>query len=216
MNMGQYKKYIENIRVLFIDTYESAGGQGFRFFHSVNVANISAFIAEKHGAKEEDKRVAVIAAIFHDVAKYTRKQDGGFLDASHNYEKENNLESHEQQSARMVKDFLIGDISEAEILSIQNTISNHGNPKTLPEKILYDSDELSEMGSMNIWKMYTYSANKKRNVSATLQYWFETDKDRHMEKAKSLFLIESREEAKIRIEEVDSEMKKLKEQLIGS
>ena len=213
LKMEPYKNYLEGVKKLFANTYESAGGQEFRFFHSANVANIAAFIAEKSGATGEDKDVAIIAAIFHDVAKYLRTQEGGFLDAGHAYEKENNLESHEQHSSRLAKNFL-SDLSEKKIRLIQDTIANHSNPTALTEKILHDADELSEMGSMNIWKMFTYSANKKRDVVNTIKYWFETDRNRHLEKVSNLFLDESKKEAKRRIKMVDSVLKDLEDQLI--
>lgn len=211
--MKRYKKYFEDVKKLFAGTYESAGGQEFRFFHSVNVANITAFIAEKSEVSDEDKEIAVIAAIFHDVAKYLWTQEGGFLDASHVYEKENDLESHEQRSARLVKSFISDSLSEEKIISIQNTIANHDNPGTLPEKILHDADELSEMGSMNIWKMSTYSVYKKRDIANAIKYWFEIDRARHLEKADNLFFQESRKEADRRIAMVDSVLGDLGDQL---
>lgn len=211
--MEQYKKYFGEIKKLFIGTYESAGGQEFRFFHSVNVANIADFLSEKVGVSDEDREVTVIAAVFHDVAKYVRTQEGGFLDASHVYEKENNLSSHEQESAQLVRDFLVNDLPEEKIILIQNTIAHHGEPNTLPEKILHDADELSEMGSMNLWKMSTYSAYKKRDVQSTISYWFETDRARHIEKAQRLFLDESKREGERRIALVDSALGDLRDQL---
>jgi putative nucleotidyltransferase with HDIG domain len=211
--MNRHKEYFGDIKKLLAEAYESAGGQGFRFFHSVNVANIAAFIAERTKASSEDKEVAVIAAIFHDVAKYLRIQEGGFLDASHIYEKANTLESHEQQSAQLVRDLLKDSLSEEKIISVQNTIAHHNNPSTLSEKILHDADELSEMGLMNIWKMFTYSAYKKRDIANTIEYWFETDRTRHLEKTSNLFLDESKKEAERRIVMVDSALENLRDQL---
>jgi putative nucleotidyltransferase with HDIG domain len=211
--MEQYTQYFEKIQSLFSETYESAGGQAFRYFHSVNVANIAAFLSEKIGISPEDKEIVVIAAIFHDVAKFLRKQEGGFLDASHAYEKQNNLESHEQQSAEMVMEFLSGQVSEEKIKKIFMTIINHSNPSTLLEMILHDADELSEMGSMNVWKMFTYSANKKRDLENTLKYWFEIDRDRHLDKRNNLFLDLSKEEADRRINMVDEIFGDLQNQL---
>ena len=141
--MKRYQKYIQDLKNLFSNTYESAGGQEFRFFHSLNVANIANSLMEKIDISDYDRDVCIIAAIFHDVAKHTRVQEGGILDASHEYEKDNNLEAHERISADLVKNFLPHNMQKEKIVKIQNTICNHSNPKTLIEKILHDADELS-------------------------------------------------------------------------
>lgn len=211
--MDQYAQYFDKIRQLFAETYESAGGQEFRFFHSVNVANIAAELATRAETSVEEKEIAIIAAIFHDVAKYLRTQEGGFLDGSHAYEKQENLENHEQQSADMVEGFLTGLLSKEKIDKVRETIANHSNPSSVPEKILHDADELSEMGSMNIWKMFTYSAHKKRDVSNTIKYWFDTDRARHLDKVNNLLLDVSKEEAALRIKMVDEMLDNLQDQL---
>lgn len=211
--MEQYKNYFEKIKKLFAGTYESAGGQEFRFFHSVNVANITALLANRIEISEEERDIAVIASIFHDVAKYLRTQNGGFLDASHAYEQSNNLESHEQKSSEMIVDLLSNTIPKEKIKKVQETIANHGKPSTIPEKLLHDADELSEMGSMNIWKMSTYSAYKKRDVLNTIKYWFGTDRARHIEKTANLFLDQSKEEAARRIKLVDDILNDIERQL---
>ena len=211
--MEKYAKYFNELKKMFLDSYELAGEKEFRYFHCVNVANIANELADKVGIQEDGKEIIIISAIFHDVAKYMRVNKEGMLDGSHTYEEENDFENHELQSAKMVGNFLSKSLSKPKITMIQKTIANHSHPDTVMEKILHDADELSEMGLMNFWKMATYSAYKKRDIIDTTEYWFKKDRLRHSEKKDKLFLEESKKEAEERILLIDKIFNDLENQL---
>ena len=201
--MKKYKKYFDLIKKIFIETHENAGGSEFRYFHSINVANISNYLANKNKLSTIDKEIVIVASLFHDISKHKRVTTDGFLDGSKIYEISNKLKPHELESAEMASNFIKNDFLEEIVSKIKNTIVNHSNPSTIYEKVLHDADELSEMGVMNLWKMFTYSSYKKRNIADTVKYWNEEDKIRHMDKVNSLFLNESKKEGLKRIKEVD-------------
>lgn len=209
--MDKLHKYTEIIKTLFAGSHEKAGGQEFRYFHCVNVANICKLLAEEIKLSAEDKETVMLAAIFHDVAKSKNIEDDGFLDGS----QEKTL-NHEEEGALMVADLVRDDFSAERIKQIQAVITNHKEPKELLEKVLHDADELSEMGVMNLWKMFTFAAYKNRGMNISIDYWQSTDKARHLEKMNDLCLEESKKEAQKRIDITDEIVEKLNQEIASA
>ena len=111
------------------------------------------------------------------------------------------------------RQLLAGRRSAARIAAVASIIRNHALPKTLLERILHDADELSEMGYMNLWKMFTYSQATKLDVSGTVRYWQQEDRRHHVQKRHVLKLPQSRQLAEIRIHEVDAVIAHLQAEL---
>lgn len=206
--MDRFKKYTKIIKTLFAGSYEKAGGQEFRYFHSINVANICKLLAGQIKLSADNQQTVILAAIFHDIAKSKNIEANGFLDGS----QEKTL-NHEKESSLMVADLLKDDFSEEKIKEIQAIITNHKEPKELLEKVLHDADELSEMGVMNLWKMFTFAVYKNRGMNISIDYWQSIDKARHIEKMDSLCLEESKKEAQKRIEITDEIVEKLNKEI---
>ena len=210
----KFLKEKQHLRGLFAGSCESAGGEEFRYFHSLNVAHLSVWLAKLIGINSEKRKVIFLATLFHDSAKHKRINEKGFLDGSHQFELENNLPRHEEESAELAVSFLSKQLNNQELLLIKETISGHDKPTTNLQKVLYDADELSEMGAVNLWKMFTYSSYKKRNLEDTVDYWFAVDRKRHLEKVKKLHFKQSRIEGKRRIKLCDLLMKELAKQIV--
>ncbi|MDR2901943.1 MAG: HD domain-containing protein [Lactobacillales bacterium] len=208
------EKYIYILQRLFKNTKEKAGGKKFRFHHSCQVAHTARGLAQRLNLSQREVDIVFIAGLFHDVGKSGRVSLEGYLYAAHADEKCLGLERHEEVGARMVRDILMGDFDPEFIAAVSHIIQDETKEDILSQ-VLDDADNLSEMGAMNIWKMFSYSAYSERDVLETITYWEEEDKARHLKKKEALYLPESQKIAAQRIELTDDFMHRLKNELEG-
>lgn len=213
MPAPDYSPFIETLSDLFADTRERAGGVAFRYHHSVQVAHLCQRLAKDQNISPEDLDCLILAALFHDIAKHLRKGSDGFLRGSHDEEERFSYGAHEDQSAAMASKLLAGHRNPAQIATVAAIIKNHAQPERILDHILHDADELSEMGYMNLWKMFSYSQATHLDVAGTLCYWRHEDRDRHLSKILTLSLPESKRLALARVGEVDAVVDRLQEEL---
>lgn len=213
MAMPDYGPFLATLSDLFAPTWERAGGTAFRYHHSVQVAHLCRRLATEFEIQPDEMDCLILAALFHDVAKHRRAVYKGLLRASHAEEKQFGYGTHEGQSAKMASELLVKHRSPEQIASVADIIRNHPRPTQLLECILHDADELSEMGYMNLWKMFTYSQGAGRDVADTLRYWQQEDRTRQMSKVNILSLSQSKKMAATRISEIDAIAERLQEEL---
>jgi putative nucleotidyltransferase with HDIG domain len=182
--MEKYKKYVDIIKDMFNNTKETAGGANFRFYHSYQVAHTANMLAKMLKLSEREVDIVTIAGLFHDSGKNNRISKEGYLYSSREEEEKFNLERHENISARIVERDLKDDFNADFIKVVQNIIIDDKQDNILTN-VLNDADDLSEMGAMNLWKMFSYSAYNNRSIKDTIDYWNNTDYLRHLKKMKT-------------------------------
>lgn len=119
----------------------SEAEKNYRVEHSLRVANIGKYIAEKEKA---NVKIAVIGCLLHDVGKF---------------DTEDNME-HGRASAKVARGFLQGtNLTPKEIDDICYSIAVHVDGKcgydyeeTLESKIVSDSDNLDRYGALRIYQ----------------------------------------------------------------
>lgn len=80
-NLPGFNNEVKILKDLFENSYEQAGGKGHRFFHSIRVARNCLKLYQKIFKKDAPKRI-VVAALFHDIGKFSRVEANGYLDGS--------------------------------------------------------------------------------------------------------------------------------------
>jgi putative nucleotidyltransferase with HDIG domain len=209
--MEKYEKYVNLMKLMFINTKETAGGVNFRFYHSYQVACTANTIAKTLNLSGREVDIVTIAGLFHDSGKSNRVSEKGYLYTSREEEKEFKLERHENVSARIVAKELLDDFDEEFIKIVQNIIIDDEQNNILAN-VLSDADNLSKMGTMNIWKMFLYSAYNGRDVKGTIEYWINEDHNNLLKKRKKIKLDISKKIAEERINLTNSIILALKKE----
>ena len=207
--MKKYNKYIEYVNNAFKNSFERAGGENYRFYHSLNVANTALQIAKSLNLTEKQIDIIVLAGLFHDIGKIERIQKNGLLEGSRRYETENNLERHENVSARMVYDILKNDFSIDTIDTIASIIQDDMQDNILAN-VLHDADNISELGYTNICRLFTYNYN--RSIEYTTDYYINEDKKKKEAKLPTLHFDISRQIAQERLDNTYDVLMNLKKE----
>jgi HD superfamily phosphodiesterase len=211
--MEKYEKYVDMINLMFNNTKEIAGGVNFRFYHSYQVAYTANMIAKTLNLSDREIDIVTIAGLFHDSGKSNRISEKGYLYTSREEEIDFKLERHEDISARIVAKELEDDFDEEFIKIAQNIIVNDEQDDILAN-ILSDADNLSEMGAVNLWKMFLYSACNGRDIKGTIDYWINEDYANHLrKKEKKLKLDISKKLAEERINLTNNTILALKREI---
>ena len=208
--MQKYNKYIEYIKNAFKNSYERAGGENYRFYHSFSVANTAYQIAKSLKLSDIEVDIVVLASLFHDIGKIERIQKNGLLESSRKYEIENNLERHEDISARMVYSILKNDFALDIIDTIASIIKDDMQDNILAN-ILHDADNISELGFINICRLFTYNYNK--SIEFVENYYMTEDKKKKENKLPTLHFDISRNLAKERLNKTYDFLVELKKEI---
>ena len=93
--LSKYNKYIDFVYKAFENSFETTGGKRIRFFHSMYVATTAEKLSNTLQISENEKEIAILASIFHDIGKshpiYKTKGFDGYKD----FEKKHNID-HEK------------------------------------------------------------------------------------------------------------------------
>mgnify|MGYP000164354704 CR=1 FL=1 len=127
----------------------------YRVEHSIRVANIGKFLAEREKA---NIKIVVISCLLHDVGKF---------------DTEDNME-HGRVSANVAREFLKStSLSQKEIDDICYAIAVHVDGKcgydykeTLESKIVSDSDNLDRFGALRIYQSMAWD---KESIEGTIE-----------------------------------------------
>ena len=208
--MQKYNKYIEYVKNAFKNSFEKAGGNNYRFYHCINTANIAKYIAKELNLSEKETEIVILAALLHDIGKIEQIQENGFLDRSSVYEALHNLERHENVSARMVYDILKDDFSKDIIDTVANIIKDDMQDNILAH-ILHDADDISELGYMNVIRLFTY--NHDKSIEHITQHYLHTDKQKKEKKLEKLHFDISRKLANERLAKTEDFLIKLHQEI---
>lgn len=191
---------VEELKALlkdeFDDYYELAGGKNYRYHHLVRTHRYVKKIMRREEVKglDFDSEVVEVAALFHDLG---RKEDieEGFLNPMAGENKD-----HAERGAELVSGYIENLLEDERVEKVEKVIGNHhGEPETVEGKIVQDCDALSNFGVNNLWRMIHYSADKKRTMEESIEYFWDEALDAYRKKLKDFNLEVSKRVAKNRI-----------------
>lgn len=168
--LTKYNKYINIIKEKFKDSFEINGGLQYRIHHSLYVLKIALQIMKAITISKEEENIVILACLFHDLGKSQAIYNNKRLESFKEFESLNNLLSHEESGALMIKEVLKDDFSQTIIEKICDAIADKKDT-TLVSKILNDADDLAEFGLIEVYRLFYYSAYKNRNMKNTIYYW---------------------------------------------
>jgi len=169
------KKIIKDCQKILDEAFsksnEIAGGINYRYLHGIRTMNACQKIlgSPELVNKKVDKTILFVSALFHDIGKILNVETDGTLDG----DRSKDLVSHEETGSRIVGNYLKDILSGKNIKKIAKIIKEQKkfNPKHIETKILKDADALDSIGLINVWRMFTYSANKHRSLESTFNYY---------------------------------------------
>ena len=179
---SKYKKYIDFLNDSFKDCFEFSGGQNFRFYHSQNVAFLSNMIAKSLQLSDSDRELVIIASLFHDIGKSIECYKNVGAEGFDEIEKGLNID-HDEIGADMVKDILKDNFDDKFINTVSSTIRNKKSG-TIYSNILYDADNMSELGEMEIFRAFYYNSCANKTLSNVVDFWFDTNRNIKLSKIK--------------------------------
>ena len=208
-----YKKEIEVLKGIFGESIEKAGGKGHRFFHQLRVAQLCGELAEKYGLSEDEKNVLILAALYHDIGKATRIKEDGTLDGSQKADEKQGDHTNREHVFALLNKYL-GELHDTNTLGrVADAISDRGSELF---QMISDADNLDEVGLVNVWKMFTFGGAFNVDIEETIDYYFDEDRPRLLQKSEDvLFFDHSKELAKRRIQKVDDMLNNLLEEAQG-
>jgi uncharacterized protein len=137
------------------DAKAAEAEKNYRVEHSLRVANIGKYLAEK---EEGNIKIVVISCLLHDVGKF---------------DTEDNTE-HGRVSAAVAREFLTGTtLSQTEIDDICYAIAVHVDGKcgyeyeeTLESKIVSDADNIDRFGALRVYQTMAWSG---KSIEGTIE-----------------------------------------------
>lgn len=208
----KYQKYIE-IMSQYCDGYdEETGGHNYRLYHQLRAAYAGYRICKSNEFPEANEKIVVIGGLFHDVGRIAVLKENNTTTLKFDRAELDKQKGHENVSKKVLTELLKDELTEEEINLVCKAIDKPESheDRTLENKILYDADYLDELGSLNLFRMFTYSGISKRSLVDTVNYWFETDRDVKLSKLEKCFSDFAKNEGKRRIELQDLIMNELK------
>lgn len=164
---NKVKSELKNILFnAFKNTEESGGGKEYRYFHGINVANITQGIikAEK---LQVDKDLLYFTALFHDIGKVKALNNESSID----YKSKGNLE-HDNININFLNKYIGNTVPFKNQLKAIEIIHERPTEQSSVEcRVLRDADELSNFGYMQVWRMITDAAITKKNIHEAFNYW---------------------------------------------
>lgn len=158
---------------------EPSGGVGYRIDHSLRVKRyLEIFLTNSEiGDNNLDKEVLISAGILHDIGDLARVKNS-IIDYSSNID-------HAKTGTKYIREELSKfNFEDGKISKICKIIEGHhdyGFSTDIETKLVQDADLLDEVGVINIWQMFSYSANKQRSLDGTLDYWLSEGAARKIE-----------------------------------
>ncbi|MCK5026048.1 MAG: HD domain-containing protein [Nanoarchaeota archaeon] len=159
----------EYINRLYSEYTERGGGYNYRYVHAVRVCNMALRYVNENDV-EIDSEALALSCLLHDVGKvsFTNGSEINMgLDDIH----------HCKEGAKKAKEILIElGVKDSELIKhVADVILNHHsiNQELKIIEILQNSDDLDELGYLNVWRMFSFSSQKKRSPIDNCRYWAE-------------------------------------------
>ena len=178
----KHEKLIFLIKTMFKNSFEPAGGKQYRFYHSQNVAYLANIIAHNLNLTESDRDIIITTALLHDIGKtdirFQQVGLGGFKEI----EKELNI-NHDDIGAKFAEMLLTSLAFDKKVINIiANTIKNKEISDDIYSKIIFDADNMAELGEIGIFRNFYYNSIADLNLFGAINYWFEYDKIKKLNK----------------------------------
>ena len=183
--MGKLDEFIKIAKKAMIEHLRVEGGYGYEFHHGLRVMKLSKGIAESEELEKEkvNEKCLLVGALFHDV--------GRAID----------FHNHVGAGVGFVKNSLSDLLDEHELAMVSDIIRQHGKERkeTIEARIVSDADHIDHVGTMDVWRMFHYSAFEKRDPTYTIGWFIENKAWLHDHVSKVAFEV-SRKEMRKRIE----------------
>jgi len=158
----QEKRMVGMVRKLLIGREETAGGVGYRYFHSMRVYRTARALLDSKEvrSKKADRDAVLVAALFHDIGR------AGFKSI------EPNVPGHDEKSAAFIRKNLsrmVGADLANRAADLMDDYADRGK-SYLEKDILMSADTLDKFGALGVWRSFVYGAYKKLNVKDRLDY----------------------------------------------
>ena len=197
------KKHIILAKELFYDLFEETGGQGYRYNHSLVCLDIAKKVRRKIKTKGIDWEIVYLGCLFHDIGKSIKSQNKIAVDKNHN-----DLSIEELQNS-------FGKLLPPEKIKIlKQIIFEHSieNPKLVESLIVRDCDMASKFGVSEIWRLFNFSGQTKRNAFDTIKDYYGYVVPKREKMLKKFYFLEIKEIALKRLKEEKTMVKKFQNQ----
>lgn len=199
-----YKKYRPFIDIMtrYCEGYdEETGGSNYRLHHQTRVARNAYIILQSYPNKKVREKIVVIGGLFHDIGRiYLLKSNNKKTLRFANQELQSQ-KGHEDLSKQVIQELLHELLNVEDVNQVCEAINRpkQHQKRTLENKFLYDADFLDELGTLNIFRMFTYSGIMNRSLPDTIKYWFYVDRKSKLDKLNKCFTDFAKKEGMRRI-----------------
>lgn len=171
MNSNLKTKLIEEYKKIFINTFESGGGYGFRFYHGLRIMKYCEQFLKLPYFKNKkiNKDAVLVAALFHDIGKVMAINKSGEID----YDSHGN-QNHAEIGGTLIPKYLSMYIKDEKLIALIARIvdEQHGKDQTSIEaKLVKDADRFDNYGFIQIWRNITHAHYDKKNIDGILEFW---------------------------------------------
>lgn len=166
----KYTKFVQIMKNYCRGYDEETGGKNYRMYHQLRVAQTVYWL-------DPTAHHAIIAALFHDVGRIAilKKNSKKIL----MYADKEEQRDHEFTSVEVITEILKDLLTIEEFDIVGNIILGADSPDT---KVFQDADNLDELGAQGIGRLFAYSEHIGRDLEDTVDYWFNTDRLKKLDK----------------------------------
>lgn len=181
-NFVNHDKTISLIKEMFKDSFEPAGGKQFRVYHSQNVAYLANIIANNLELNQKDIDIIITTTLLHDIGKTDIRFKNIGLGGFKGIEKELNID-HDEIGAEFAKN-LLKELSFDEDITeiIINAIKNRETSEDIYSKIIFDADNMAELGKIQIYRTFYYHSFANQTMQEAIEYWFDFNREAKLNK----------------------------------
>jgi len=168
----------------FSDVFEPAGGKGYRVLHARRVGNYIREFIDKNDefTSSSDKDVIIAAGILHDIGDLAKIKNKTI---DYSIKLDHSIAGAEKIQEELLKHKI--DINKINLISeIVRNHHNYNKKHTNEIKLVQDADQIDELGLINVWQMFLFSANTERSFEKTLDYWKDEGLKRKKECVKNM------------------------------
>ena len=168
-----HNKMIFLIEMLFKNTFEASGGKQYRIYHTKNVAYLSNIITHNLNLNQEERDIVILTALLHDIGKTDPRFHNVGLEGFSEIERKLGID-HDEIGAEIAKNLLkVLSFDKDTIEIVVNTIKNKKTSDDIYSKIIFDADNMAELGEIEIFRTFYYNSIAGKTLIETINYWFD-------------------------------------------